>query len=163
MAHRTLLTSFDINSLWHRMPFSLRCRLFFLIWCDLVGGAGDGGVMDLSSVIITGHYRCYTQTELIWTAWLLLQTWQWVFLCQFCPNHRVFSGFLTDLTLDLPWRLRWWRRTVQVSALTWRAIITARQAISFWGEEARNSGPSLSSTDQSLPQPCLTPKGELLL
>lgn len=30
VAPRTVLTSFDINSLWHKMPFSQRCHVFFL-------------------------------------------------------------------------------------------------------------------------------------
>lgn len=64
MSCRTLLTSFDNNSLWHKMLFSQRSHIFFYffppIWCDLVDGAGDCGVMYLSSVIIIiTDYWCY--------------------------------------------------------------------------------------------------------
>lgn len=113
IAHRTLLTSFDINSRRHKTPFSQWFYFFCLIWCDLVDGARDSRVMHLSPVFIITDYWCHTdRMDTDCFAFDLevhtphMEGLHRVSLCQFCPNHRVFRGFLRALTLaspHLPW------------------------------------------------------------
>ncbi len=105
VAPRTVLTSFDINSLWHKMPFSQRCHVFsFLLWPCWWCRRWWCNVSQLS------HHHCRLLMLHRQNGYGLLcfcsrpsnPTCGGLMLGQFCPGRRVFSGFITALTLASP-------------------------------------------------------------
>lgn len=154
LSKHTLLTSFDINSLWHKMPFSQRCHVSSYLmwpcrWCQT----------RRCNAPRLGHHRRLPMPR-------SQNEYEPLCLCSRPPDRRRI-GFLTlsamsvqiteylaDVKQPSQWPLPHCTDTdIQVTAPTWRAIITARQAICCWGEEADNSGPCLSYNKQTPPTP----------
>lgn len=146
----TLLTSFDINSLWHKMPFSQRSHVTsYLMWPCWWCRTRCCNVSQLGHHCRLPMPHSQNEYELLC---LCSRSSNLTYEGYVSPNHRTPSQWPPPRRSDTD---------VQVTAPTWRAIIAARQAICRWGEEADNSGPCLSYNKQ--PQHHLTPEGDLLL
>lgn len=135
-----------IDFLWYRSPVTQNACFFLSGW-GRAAVPGHGGVMYLSSVFI-----------MLPVHWLdpdlhgpRTTPWQRIFLCLFCSNHRLFGDSLTALTLTAALMETY-------KCQRWHEGPSSPHARQYLVEVRR-----LITEEQPHPQPCLTPKGKLLL